>query len=83
MYNIPNFAPHFNFFHIAYKNNNGEIKSSIKTTIAAAVPVNINPKNAISLSGIITNTATDITAHNNKTIDRIFNDIGNDFQPFI
>jgi len=63
LYNIPKFAPHFNFFHIAYKNNNGEIKSSSKTTIAAAVPVNINPKNAILLSGIITNTAIDITAH--------------------
>lgn len=83
MYNIPKFAPHFNFLHIAYKNNNGDIKSSIKTIIAAAVPVNINPKNAISLSGIITNTATDITAHNNKTIDRIFKVNGNDFQPFI
>ncbi len=83
LYNIPKYAPHINFFHIAYKNNNGEIKSSSTITIAEAVPFNKNPKKAISLSGDVTNTAIDIAAHKNKTIDRIFKDNGNDFQPFI
>ncbi len=83
LYNIPKFAPHFNFFHIAYKNNNGEIKSRSTITIAEEVPFNKNPKNAISLSGDVTNTTIDITAHKNKTMDRIFKDNGNDFQLFI
>ncbi len=83
LYNIPKFAPHFNFFHIAYKNNNGEIKSSIKTTIAEEVPFNINPKNAIFLSGDVANTTIDIAAHKNKMTDRIFKDSGNAFQPFM
>ncbi len=83
LYNIPKLAPHFNRFHIAYKNINGEIKSSSTITIAEGVPFNKNPKNAISLSGDVTNTTIDITAHKNKNIDRIFKDNGIGFQPFI
>ena len=83
LYNIPNTAPHFIFFHIAYRNIKGEIISSNKTTTAAEAPFNSNPKNAISLYGIVSNTATDIIAHNNRTIDRIFSDNGSDFQLFI
>ncbi len=83
LYSIPKLAPHFNLFHKAYRNNMGEIKSSIKTTIVALLPVKSNPKNAICLSGIVTVTATDIAAHNSKIIDRTFRDNGIGFHPFI
>ena len=83
LYNIPKFAPHFNFLRMAYKNNNGEIKSRSTITIAEGVPINKNPKNAIFLSSDVANTTIDIAAHNNKMIDRIFKDSGKAFQPFM
>jgi len=83
LYAIPKFAPHFNLFHIEYKNIRGEIISRSKTTVVAEAPFKSNPKNEISLSGIVIDTAIDIITHKNKTIDRIFKDNGKDFQLFI
>ena len=61
----------------------GEMISSSNTTVVAGAPCNSSPKSAISLSGMATTTEIDMSTHNNKTMDRIFNDKGNGFQPFI